>query len=133
MAVVYTFDTIKSVNKPKYPKEPETVTKVEKALTAKKIPKPHIVKFVTALKAYNFSSVSVEAQRYVEKNMVAKGLAPVGNLNALEKAMTVALFGPQKLVLTARFDLSVHLKGANLEMQHTTCKGTSKVLFTVAP
>ena len=28
MAVVYTFDTIKSVNKPKYPKEPETVTKV---------------------------------------------------------------------------------------------------------
>ena len=133
MAVVYTFDTIKSVNKPKYPKEAETVTKVEKALTAKKIAQSHIVKFVTALKAYNFSPVSVEAQRYVEKNMVAKGLAPVGNLNALEKAMTVALFGPQKLVLTAKFDLSIHLKGTNLEMQHTTCKGTSKVLFTVAP
>jgi hypothetical protein len=134
MAAVYTFDTIKSVNKPtKYLKDPDTVTKVQKALASKKIAKPHADKFITAYKAYNFSAVALEAQGYVQKNMVAQGLAPVGNANALEKAMMVALFGPQKLVLTAKFDLSVHLKGNNLEMQHTSCKGTSKVLFTVAP
>ena len=27
----------------------------------------------------------------------------------------------------AKFDLSVHLKGGNLELQHTDCKGTKSV------
>lgn len=45
----------------------------------------------------------------------------------------VALYGPQKLILIAKFDLSVHLKGGNLELQNTDCKGTKKVLFSVAP
>jgi hypothetical protein len=66
--------------------------------------------------------------------MVAKGLVqPTANPGAVEKAMMVALYGPQKMILIAKFDLSVHLKAGNLELQNTDCKGTKKVLFSVAP
>jgi hypothetical protein len=134
MAPVFAFDTTKSINDPKYPKANDTVAKLQKAFTAKNIPKAHSDKFVAALKAYNFSPMTSEANRYITKNMVAKGLAPVTNdPNVLQKAMMVALYGPQKKVLQASFDLSVHLKGNNLELQHTDCKGTKKVLLTVAP
>jgi hypothetical protein len=134
MAAVYTFDTIKSVNNPKYPKSPETLAKVEKALVAKKIPKAHIDKFIDKMKAQSFAPITTEATRYIQKNMVAKGLVqPTANPGAVEKAMMVALYGPQKMILIAKFDLSVHLKAGNLELQNTDCKGTKKVLFSVAP
>ena len=134
MAPVFAFNTIDSIASSNYPKARDTVAKLEKALLAKKVPQPQVAKFVTALKAYNFGPVTAEANRYIMKNMVAKGLAPVTNdPNVAQKAFMVALYGPQKAVLQAKFDLSVHLKGANLELQHTDCKGTKKVLFTTAP
>ena len=133
MALLFSFDTIKSIADQHYPKSPATVAKLEKALVAKKVPQPQVTKFVAALKAYNFSPMTSEANRYIYKNMVAKGLAPVtNNPNAAQKALMVALYGPQKKVLQASFDLSVHLKGTNLELQHTDCKGAKKVLFATA-
>jgi hypothetical protein len=86
------------------------------------------------LSKFNFSPLVAVANQYITKNMVAKGLAPVTkDPNVLQKALMVALFGPQKKVLQASFDLSVHLKGQNLELQHTDCKGGKVTLFTVAP
>jgi hypothetical protein len=134
MASVYTFDTVKSINDHTYAKSPATVAKVQKALVGAKVPKPQVDKFVVALKAQNFSPITAESNQYIVKNMVAKGLAPVTNdPNALQKALIVALYGPQKKVLQAKFDLSVHLKNNNLELQYTSCKGTKKTLFTVTP
>lgn len=134
MAPVFAFNTIDSIADPRYPKAPKTVGQLEKALVAKKVPKAHIDKFVKALKDYNFSPITAEANRYIMKNMVAKGLAPVTNDPSIaQKAFMVALYGPQKKVLQAKFDLSVHLKGTNLELQNTDCKGTKNVLFSTAP
>jgi hypothetical protein len=134
MAAVFEFDTIDSIKDPRYPKAPTTVGKLQKALQTKKIPQALILKFVKELKDYNFSPITAEANRYIMKNMVAKGLVPVTNdPNIAQKAFIVALYGPQKKILQAKFDLSVHLKGVNLELQHTDCKGTKKVLFATAP
>jgi hypothetical protein len=134
MASLFEFDATKSIGEPKYPTSNETVAKLDKALAAKKIPKAHRDKFVAQLKNFNLGPVRAVANQYISKNMVAKGLAPVTNdPNVMQKAMMVALYGPQKAVLKAKFDLSVHLKGNNLELQHTDCKGAKKVLFSVAP
>jgi hypothetical protein len=134
MASLFVFDTIKSISDPKYPASNDTVAKIQKALAAKKIPPAQIAKFTKDLKAHNFSPMTAEANRYIFKNMVAKNMAPVtNNPSTLQKAVIVALFGPQKKFLQAKFDLSVHLKGTNLELQHTDCKGAKSVMFATAP
>jgi hypothetical protein len=134
MASVYEFDTTSTIKSAAYPKSAPVIAGIQKALTGKKIPTAHIGKFVNTLKGFNFSPIIATANLYISKNMVAKGLAPVtNNPSVLQKAMMVALYGPQKKVLLASFDLSVHLKGANLELQHTDCKGSKKTLLTVAP
>ncbi len=134
MASVYEFDTTSTIKDAKYPKSTEAIAAVEKALAGKKIPKAHIDKFVNQLKGYNCNAIVLAAQQYIEKNMVAKKLAPVTkDPNVLQKAFLVAMYGPQKKVLQAGFDLSVHLKDGNLQLQHTDCKGSKKILLTVAP
>ena len=131
MANLYTFDKFKTIADPRYPKK--MISKVEKALADKKVPKAHSDKFVNDFKSCNkLNAVVVSAQQYVEKKMVLKGAAPLAP-NAVQKALLVALFGPQKLVLTAKFDLSVHLKNNNVELHHTSCNGQSSVLLSVAP
>jgi hypothetical protein len=130
MANLYKFDTAKTISDARYPKT--MIAQLEKALADKKVPKAHIDKFAGLFKTFNLSSVVTPAQLYVQKNMVLKGAAPI-QPNAVQKALLVALFGPQKLVLMAKFDLSVHLKDNKLELQHTSCKGDSKILMSVAP
>src|SRR6478736_3107814 len=111
MAPVFTFDTTKSINSYKYPNSPEAIKQLDKAMVAKKIAKPHRDKFVAALQDYSFRTVAQDANQYIRKNMVAKGLAPATeDPNVLQKAFMVAMYGPQKKVLQASFDLSVHLK-----------------------
>lgn len=134
MASLYEFDTASTIRDQKYPKSPATIVKVEKALAKKKIPQSQSDKFVKELKAFNFSPLIARASAYISKNMVAQGLAPVkASPSVLEKAMMVAIFGPQKKILQAKFDLSIHLKGKDLQLQHTDCKGKKKILFIVAP
>lgn len=134
MASVYDFDTSSTIAHSQFAQSAASLAKLEKALAGKKIPKAHIDKFVTEFKKVPMGPITTAANAYVLKNMVAKSLAPVTkDPNVLQKAMMVALFGPQKKILQASFDLSVHLKGANLELQHTDCKGAKKTLLTVAP
>ncbi len=134
MASVFDFDTTATLAEVGYAKSAAAIAKMEKALASKKIAKAHIDKFVTEYKKVSLNTLVLTAQTYISKNMVAKKLAPVTNdPNVLQKAFLVALFGPQKKILQASFDLSVHLKGNNLELQHTDCKGSKKTLITVAP
>lgn len=134
MASLYEFDSTRTLAAAAYPKSAVAVVKVEKALAKKKIPKPHIDKFVMALKKVNLNAIVLNAQTYIGKHMIAKGLAPVtARPSALQKLMLVALFGPQKKILKAKFDLSVHSSGKNLVLQHTDCKGGKKTMFTVSP
>jgi hypothetical protein len=130
MALLYSFDSAKTIANQKYPTSAETIAKVQKALAAKKVAKPQIDTFVTKLKAQKFSAVSFDAQEYIRKNQKGASLIPM-DANAAEKAFAVLLLGPQKLVLMAKFDLSVHEKGGKLELQHTSCKGIKKTLFAV--
>lgn len=132
MATLYTFDRFKTISDPRYPKT--VADKVKTALTGAHIPKAHVDKFMAKMTSFNYSAVANTARLYVEKNMVAKQLAPTTtDTNALQKAFLAAIFGPQKAVLSAHFDLSVHLKNGNLEMHHTDCKGAQKVLYSIAP
>jgi hypothetical protein len=134
MASLYEFDTTSTIQSHKYPTSASALGKVGKALAGKKIPKPQVDKFLDELKKFNFSKIVMTAQLYIGKNMVAKGLAPMTtNPNILQKALLVALFGPQKKVLKAKFNLSVHLKGTGIELHYTDCKGGKKILFSVAP
>ena len=134
MASVFDFDTTATIAKVPYAKSSDALAKMKKSLEGKKIPTAHIDKFVTEYMKVNTNSLVVEAQQYIQKNMVATKLAPITkDPNVLQKAFIVALFGPQKKILQASFDLSVHLKGNNLELQHTDCKGAKKTLLTVAP
>lgn len=134
MASVYEFDNSATLKNANYPKSGPVVAEIQKALTKANIPKTQVDKFVTDLKAFNFGPIAATANAYISKNMVAKGLAPVtANPNALQKAMMVALYGPQKKILLASFDLSVHVKAGNVELQHTDCKGAKKILLTATP
>jgi Trk K+ transport system NAD-binding subunit len=134
MASVFDFDTTAVLADVQYAKSAPAIAKMEKGLASKKIAKAHIDKFVAEYKKVGLNSLVIAAHAYISKNMVAKQLAPVTkDPNVLQKALVVALFGPQKKILQASFDLSVHLKGNSLELQHTDCKGSKKTLITVAP
>ncbi len=134
MAALYTFDPTGAIQSALYPKQPPTLAKVEKALKAKKIPQRHVDLFLRTLSNYKFNTVQEDAYKYVWDRIVGLRLAPsTKDPNIAQKAITLALIGSQKAVIQAKFDLSVHLKGQNLELHHTDCKGHKKVLFSVAP
>ena len=77
MASLYEFDSTRTLAAAAYPKSAVAVVKVEKALAKKKIPKLHIDKFVMALKKVNLNAIVLNAQTYIGKHMIAKGLAMV--------------------------------------------------------
>ena len=134
MACLYTFDKAKAINNWNYLSDSAALSAMEKALLSKKIPQTHVDKFKRSLKGFNCSPLLQAASDYIDKNTAGQGLKQhINPFNPVHTAVATVVYGPQRLVLAAKFDLSVHLKGANLELQHTDCKGSTKVLLSVAP
>lgn len=93
MASLFEFDTTETLASIVYAKSPAAVAKMKAAPSSKKIPKSHVDKFVAEYgKTKSIQSAVSTAQEYIQKNMVAKKLAPVtANPNILQKAFMVAL------------------------------------------
>lgn len=136
MATLYEFNTTKTLGIMGHAMTSAEITKMVRALLNKKVSKDHADKFVTEFQKQKSSinSAVIKNQQWISSKMVALKLAPVtASPSVLQKAFMVALYGPQKMILQAKFDLSVHLKGANLELQITGCDGAKRTLTTVAP
>ena len=133
MAAVFTFDRSQAINDSSYPKATKTVAQMVKALKSTKIPQGQIDLFVQHLAKVDFAPIGRDALGYISGKVV--GAPQLKDLkakpSAMERARRAVVLGPQAKILAAKFDLSVHLKGTDLELHHTDCKGTTKVLFSV--
>ena len=136
MANLYTLDKFKCTSGLAYVISPDVIAKIEAAIKNAKIPPAHSKKFIDAYKGHasKLKTYCMDAQKYIAERLKGQGLfTNLADQGAVQKALMVAIMGPQKVVLVAKFDISVHFKAPNIELQVTTCAGANSTPLKIAP
>jgi hypothetical protein len=111
----------------------KTLRAVTNALQSKNVAPGHISAFAKQLEKFSFVTILKETKDHVGKYVVAPTppARRAADLTTRQRVQQHVVLTPQQKALMALVDVSVHIKGDNVELHYTNYKGAKKVLLSV--